>query len=54
MCEGFSEHSPVQASRKAAGKSRRVMDPARIEVAVRDLVPYGLREIIPSTMGERA
>jgi MoaA/NifB/PqqE/SkfB family radical SAM enzyme len=52
MCEGFSEHSSVQSDRVAAGGRRRRMAPELIERTVRDAVPHGLREIIPSTMGE--
>lgn len=52
MCEEHSPHSPLQAQRKAEGRPRRIMPFEMIERVVADAVPYGLREIIPSTMGE--
>jgi hypothetical protein len=52
MCEGFSEHSSVQSERAASGARRRRMAPELIERTVRELAPRGLREIVPSTMGE--
>lgn len=52
MCEEHSPHSPLQARRKAEGRPRRVMPFEMIERVVADAAPHGLREIIPSTMGE--
>lgn len=52
MCEEHSPHSPLQVLRKAEGRSRRVMPLEMIERVVADAAPHGLREIIPSTMGE--
>ena len=52
MCEEHSPHSPQQQARRQAGRARRVMPFELIEHVVRDAAPHGLREIIPSTMGE--
>jgi MoaA/NifB/PqqE/SkfB family radical SAM enzyme len=52
MCEGFSEHSSVQSERAASDARKRRMAPELIARTVREAVPHGLREIIPSTMGE--
>lgn len=52
MCEEHSPHSPLQARRKAEGRPRRVMPFGVIERVVAEAAPHGLREIIPSTMGE--
>ncbi|MBK7535748.1 MAG: glycosyltransferase [Myxococcales bacterium] len=52
MCEEHSPHSPLQLRRKKEGRSRRTMPFEMIEQVVADAVPHGLREIIPSTMGE--
>jgi len=52
MCEEHSPHSPLQAQRKAEGRARRIMPFELIERVVTDAVSHGLREIIPSTMGE--
>lgn len=52
MCEEHSPHSPLQAARKAEGRPRRVMSIDLIRQVVADAAPHGLREIIPSTMGE--
>ena len=52
MCEEHSPHSPLQVVRKAEGRPRRVMPFELIERVVADAAPHGLREIIPSTMGE--
>jgi MoaA/NifB/PqqE/SkfB family radical SAM enzyme len=46
MCEGFSEYAPLHR-----GKHRR-MNFSIIEEVVKEMVPEGLTEIIPSTMGE--
>jgi glycosyltransferase involved in cell wall biosynthesis/MoaA/NifB/PqqE/SkfB family radical SAM enzyme len=52
MCEEHSPHSPLQIGRKAEGRPRRVMPIELVRQVVADAVPRGLREIIPSTMGE--
>ncbi len=52
MCEEHSPHSPLQAMRRAGGTPKRVMPFALIERNVRALAAQGLREMIPSTMGE--
>ena len=52
MCEEHSPHSPRQAARRAEGLPRRLMPYELIERVVADAAPHGLREIIPSTMGE--
>lgn len=52
MCEEHSPHSPRQTDRRAEGLPRRMMPFELIERIVADAVPRGLREIIPSTMGE--
>lgn len=52
MCEEHSPHSSRQTLRREVGQSRRVMPFDLIERVVADMAPLGLREIIPSTMGE--
>lgn len=52
MCEEHSPHSPLQLQRKAEAKPRRLMPFELLERVVADAVPHGLRELIPSTMGE--
>ncbi len=52
MCEEFSEFSDRQATRRAEGRPPRRMDVALIRKVVAEAKPHGLREIIPSTMGE--
>lgn len=52
MCEEHSPHSPLQLRRKEEGRPRRLMPFEMIERVVADAAPHGLREIIPSTMGE--
>ena len=52
MCEEHSPHSPLQVRRKAEGRPRRLMPFEMIERVVAEAAPHGLREIIPSTMGE--
>ena len=52
MCEEHSPYSRLQATRKMDGKQHRIMPIGLIRRVVRDAVPRGLREIIPSTMGE--
>lgn len=52
MCEEHSPYSELQTVRKMCGKQHRLMPIDLIRRVVRDAVPCGLREIIPSTMGE--
>jgi len=52
MCEQHSEHSPHQKERKAKGIRRRRMDIELIRKTVAAMAPRGLREVIPTTMGE--
>ncbi|WP_163783376.1 glycosyltransferase [Myxococcus vastator] len=52
MCEEHSPHSPLQRQRKAEGRPHRLMPFEMIERVVADAASQGLREIIPSTMGE--
>lgn len=48
MCE---EHSKYKKS-KSDNLQNRLMDVRIVEKVIEDAVPYGLKEIIPSTMGE--
>jgi MoaA/NifB/PqqE/SkfB family radical SAM enzyme len=52
MCEEHSQFSPLQQERRRAGRPKRLMPVDWIEQTVAEAVPHGLREIIPSTMGE--
>jgi galactokinase/glycosyltransferase involved in cell wall biosynthesis/MoaA/NifB/PqqE/SkfB family radical SAM enzyme len=52
MCEQHSEFSPHQRRRREQHIRKRRMDIDIIRKTVADLSPKGLREIIPSTMGE--
>ena len=52
MCEEHSPHSPLQKLRVAEGRPKRRMDIATIRRVVEETAGRGLREIIPSTMGE--
>jgi len=52
MCEEHSPHSPLQKVRRAEGRPRRLMPIALIRRVVADAARNGLRQIIPSTMGE--
>lgn len=51
MCE---DHSPYvdRAERRRLGRLRPMMPPDMVEAAIRDAAAMGIREIIPSTMGE--
>jgi glycosyltransferase involved in cell wall biosynthesis/MoaA/NifB/PqqE/SkfB family radical SAM enzyme len=52
MCEEHSPHSPLQLRRKEERRPQRRMSIELIKRVVADAAPHGLREIIPSTMGE--
>lgn len=52
MCEEHSVHSTLQEERKASGKKPRRMPVELIRRVLEDSRGTGLREIIPSTMGE--
>jgi len=52
MCEEHSLSSPKYELRKNGTYQRRVMEYELIEQVVAECTPKGLREIIPSTMGE--
>jgi glycosyltransferase involved in cell wall biosynthesis/MoaA/NifB/PqqE/SkfB family radical SAM enzyme len=52
MCEEHSPYSPLQAQRKAAGKPRRVMPVEMVRRVIEEAAAHGLKEVIPSTMGE--
>ncbi|PIR01047.1 MAG: radical SAM protein [Nitrospinae bacterium CG11_big_fil_rev_8_21_14_0_20_45_15] len=52
MCEEHSPHSTLQKTRRDQGRPPRIMPFEIIERVVAEAAPHGLREIIPSTMGE--
>lgn len=52
MCEEHSPHSLLQIRRRSEGKPRREMPIELLERVVAEAAPLGLREVIPSTMGE--
>ena len=52
MCEDHSPYSSTQRDRRAAGLPKRRMDIGLIRQVIADAAGSGLREIIPSTMGE--
>jgi glycosyltransferase involved in cell wall biosynthesis/MoaA/NifB/PqqE/SkfB family radical SAM enzyme len=52
MCEEHSPFSTLQAERKAAGKPRRLMPIELARRVIAEAASHGLREVIPSTMGE--
>ena len=52
MCEEHSPHSPLQVARRRERRARRMMPVELIRSVVADAAGHGLREIIPSTMGE--
>ncbi|MGK3963922.1 glycosyltransferase [Sorangium sp. So ce1667] len=52
MCEEHSPYSPLQEARKAAGKPRRLMPIDLVRRVITQSAGHGLREVIPSTMGE--
>ena len=52
MCEDHSPYSATQTDRRKAGRPKRRMDIELIRKVMGDSRGKGLREIIPSTMGE--
>lgn len=52
MCEEHSPYSTFQVQRKTRGENRRIMPFSLVEKVVAEAAQHGLREIIPSTMGE--
>lgn len=52
MCEEHSPFSRLQAERKASGKPPRVMPIELLRRVIAEAAGHGLREVIPSTMGE--
>ncbi|WP_028491669.1 glycosyltransferase [Thioalkalivibrio sp. ALE19] len=52
MCEEHSVYSPLQELRRQKRRPHRLMPFDMIERVVAEAAPHGLREIIPSTMGE--
>jgi len=52
MCEEHSPHSTLQRERRAAGRPRRVMPLETVRRVISEAAGQGLREVIPSTMGE--
>ncbi|UQA58852.1 glycosyltransferase [Polyangium aurulentum] len=52
MCEEHSTFSTRQDERQAAGKPRRVMPIELLRKVIAEAAGKGLREVIPSTMGE--
>jgi MoaA/NifB/PqqE/SkfB family radical SAM enzyme len=52
MCEEHSPHSLLQVRREAAGRPRRVMPLELLRRVFAEAAGNGMREMIPSTMGE--
>ena len=52
MCEEHSEFSPLKRERLTSSHPHRRMDINTIQSVVAEMSPLGLKEIIPSTMGE--
>jgi MoaA/NifB/PqqE/SkfB family radical SAM enzyme len=52
MCECHSVYSTEKSDRLSAGVKSRRMDPQIIDNITRELAPLGLKEVIPTTMGE--
>ena len=52
MCEEHSDFSPLRRERISTGRAHRSMDVSVIKNTVKQMAKRGLREIIPSTMGE--
>lgn len=52
MCEDHSPYAESRADRKKAGLLRPVMNVVLLEKTIREAAAMGVREVIPSTMGE--
>ncbi len=52
MCEDHSPYGDDRSTRKLQGRLRPIMDQRLLESVVREAAALGVREIIPSTMGE--
>jgi len=52
MCEDHSPYSESKQERKANGRLRPIMPKAMLEKTIREAAALGIREVIPSTMGE--
>lgn len=52
MCEDHSPYAPSNAQKRKAGTLRPLMDKTLLEKTVREAAAMGIREVIPSTMGE--
>ncbi|MFO0577958.1 MAG: glycosyltransferase [Polyangia bacterium] len=52
MCEDHSPHSRSQQQRKEQGAPRRLMPLELLRRVLKDAAAMGVREVIPSTMGE--
>lgn len=52
MCEEHSPHSHAQDTRKSLGQARRLMPIELLRRVLADAASMGVREVIPSTMGE--
>ncbi len=52
MCEEHALDSPKRVARRQSGRPRRIMPVDIIRRVVAETAPYGLKEVIPSTMGE--
>ena len=52
MCEEHSEFSPLRIARVESRRPHRRMEISTIRRVVSELAPLGLKELIPSTMGE--
>ena len=52
MCEDHSPYSQTQTLRRSEGRDKRRMNIDVIRKVIREQAPRGLKEIIPSTMGE--
>ena len=52
MCEDHSPYAASRTARKRAGTLRPNMSPQLLEKTIREAVAMGIREVIPSTMGE--
>ena len=52
MCEDHSPFGDDRATRKSQGRLRPIMDKRLLEKVIRDAAAMGIKEVIPSTMGE--